>query len=275
MKTKWLLETDVFHENLAETIIPALKNQNIEFIQEKYIPFDENKFLNVFDDDDCVIFYGSLNFAKKIRRNCKWVPGLYHTIENYDCTNYFPYLGEFLFNTPYIMLPAGELERMKSFLFETLSHFTKKLFIRPSRGEKIWTGQAVSPLCWEDFIRIVWIYDAEFKDLAVVSPFKNISREWRLVVANKEVITSSQYKPICEKNAPSDVIKLAEKIIKLDFEPDKVWTIDICEDMKSDLYLLEIGGFSCAGLYHCDTDIIVEVVSDIAIKDWEEYNKGK
>jgi hypothetical protein len=34
---------------------------------------------------------------------------------------------------------------------------------------------------------------------------------------------------------------------------------------------MEIGCFSCAGLYECDKDVIIEEVSRVAIKEWQEY----
>jgi hypothetical protein len=51
-----------------------------------------------------------------------------------------------------------------------------------------------------------------------------------------------------------------------------VYTIDICES-EGELYVLELGSFSCAGEYACDLSAIVEFGAKAAWFDYEAANQ--
>jgi len=72
-----------------------------------------------------------------------------------------------------------------------------------------------------------------------------------------------------ENKYPLNALMLAEQVASC-YQPDPIWVCDICETYTGILYLLEIGCFSCAGLYACDTDLIVEAVNESAWKEYEE-----
>ena len=50
---------------------------------------------------------------------------------------------------------------------------------------------------------------------------------------------------------------------RANYEPDLIWCIDLCKTQIGNYYVLEIGLFGSAGLYHCDTDIIVKKLKGI------------
>jgi len=52
----------------------------------------------------------------------------------FECVNYLPKLGEFLFNSVYIILPVSELIRLKWVVYQWLAKDTK-IFVRPSSDE--------------------------------------------------------------------------------------------------------------------------------------------
>ncbi len=77
-----------------------------------------------------------------------------------------------------------------------------------------------------------------------------------------------------EKEGYDDgAFELASEIAKK-FQPDLVFTIDICkygEFFPHEYQLLEINSFSCAGLYKCDTDKIAKHISIIGQNEWKGY----
>lgn len=76
MTPKWIIETAAFPEDV-EPMILALKEQGIEYkIPEKNF-YEIDDCLSLYLEDDCVIFCGSLNTAKALRRKAKWIPGVY------------------------------------------------------------------------------------------------------------------------------------------------------------------------------------------------------
>jgi hypothetical protein len=109
------------------------------------------------------------------------------------------------------------------------------------------------------------------ENLVVVSSPKNIINEWRLVISQGEIIAASQYRDKFGKKyisgADDKVLDYAKNVlIETCFEPDPVWVLDICEKEDGSLKIVEIGIFSCAGLYACDMSKIVENVSSVALK---------
>jgi hypothetical protein len=273
MKTQWLLEHDIFPAD-TEPLVKALKRQNVPYkfaSQENY--FDRDYFF-WYGLDDCVVFVGSLQMAKYIRRHATWIPGVYCDFPKYRCVAYYSALGEHLHNSDYTILPFAELLRNQDQLYE---HFgiDRTIFVRPDRGDKIFTGKIVYK---EDFIKDVDMFGMggpEPDDLVVISTPKVIDAEWRFVVVDKKVITGSQYKKDgvlweSRKNIPQGALELAGEVASK-YEPDRAWVVDICYHEFSDTYrLMEIGGLSCAGLYDCDRDKVVEAVNIAAIDEFKE-----
>jgi hypothetical protein len=267
--TKWLLEDNVFEEDL-NPLINKLKRTDTPFKIISYVPFQSGAdYLELFEKDDCVIFYGSLNFGAQIRREASWVPGVYCNMEQFDCTFYYPIFGSHLLNSHYIMMPLGDLIRNKDFLLNKIGN-NGCVFIRPNSGNKCFTGDVVCDETWNDDIEKFRFYDVEDKELCVVSTPQNITYEWGLIIAKNQVISGSQYKPKQTNNLPSNVVNFGNKMAQLSYEPDPVWVLDICQLKNGSLKIIEVNSFSCSGLYACDMNPIVENVSRLAEKDWRD-----
>jgi len=270
MNIKWLLEKDVFSEDL-QPLKNEINKQGFEYKEIEYIPFQGGKYDNMFDNNDCVIFYGSLNLSRRLKKEQNFHPHIYSTLENYECTKYYAYFGKYLLNQNYVMLPYSELKRRKEWLFKTIGQ-DGSIFVRPSSGEKIFTGQLVTIDTFDKDYELLGFYDVPKHAVVVVSEPRNIMKENRLVIAEDKIVSGSLYSDrttnLKYTGYSEDVEKLANYILEeTEYRPDLVWTMDFCETKGGNLYLLEIGGFSCAGLYECDMEPIVREVSRIA---WEE-----
>ena len=64
---------------------------------------------------------------------------------------------------------------------------------------------------------------------------------------------------------------LAEVLKQVSWYPELLYTVDICES-DGELYILELGSFSCAGEYGCDLSLIVEAGAKAAWEDYEAVN---
>lgn len=271
INVKWLIEPETFYGE-ADNLVEALKKLNIEHRVWKFgQPYEEGK--NAFKDDDCVIFYGSLQFARVLKREAKWIPGVYCNLPKFECLYYYPRFGQYLANDEYCLLPLGELQRFKQNLFGYLGR-DNKLFIRPSNGSKSFDGQLVSEQDWDKTLRFLAFRNDPETLTVVVKPIK-INREWRIVVANGKAITASQYKfnneMIRSADVPSEVLNYAQSVINtIKYNPDPIWTLDICET-NGELKVLEVGSFSCAGLYACDPEIVISEANRIAWKEYCDY----
>lgn len=274
MDVKWLLEKDVFHENL-EPMKEEIKRQGFEYKLCDYVPFEGSiDYLSIFNEDDCVIFYGSLGFARQIRKQARWVPGVYCDLPNFECTKYYGHLGKFLLNQNYVMLPYGDLLRQKDFLFAKLGQ-SGTLFMRPSSGFKLFSGMMVHEESWDKDYELLSFYDdvIEKSSMIVVAEPVNLDAEWRLVTVNKKVVCGSQYKmqdwmPKISENVPDDVMAFGQEVVDAGYEPDPAWVLDVARTRDGVLRLIEINSMSCSGLYAANKEIVVRELSQLA---WSEY----
>jgi hypothetical protein len=282
----WIIEKDLFHDDL-DTIQAACQRNKIDYRMCQNIPFSDDILLNEEEVNikqglsefyEPIIFYGTLNLASKINRLSGVYPGTYASLDRYKCTEYYPYLGKYLLNNNYCMIPFSELPRLKSQIF---NHFGVEgtIFIRPNDGFKSFTGTTIS---WFDFdkdLEGLKFYKPNPSDLIIVSTPKRIEIEYRLVIADGKVITGSQYKyggkPAKDKYVPEEMISFGNKVAKL-YQPDKAFVIDVCAYIDP-LYpknlkyaVVEINSFSCSGFYCSDRDIIVQEVTKLVQKDYDD-----
>lgn len=284
---KWLIE-DFEKDNSFHKLAEETKRQGYETEVIKYIPFESGSY-NQFGNTECVVCQTSLNLANQLMNEKEWIPGHWLNLAAYECTAYYPVFGKYLLNDEYIMLPRGDVKRMMTLIpdyFECRqSEHGKSLFMRPSSGFKSFTGK-VFDFGNQQYFDSGWRCVDEFtepNDMIIISPPQNIEKEWRFVVAEGEVITGSLYKQSVGHLLDSKYLHLStnddfwarnyaqEIVTKTGYSPDPVWTIDMVKTKEGTLHVLEIGCFSCAGLYACDLEIIVKRVSEIAQEEWNEY----
>jgi hypothetical protein len=262
---KWIVEKNIFDEDCVNRLEQEIISNNDELYHVEYIPFERGDYSDLPLDERC-IFYGSLNLAKQFQNQHPSV-NVFCTLPNYKCSKYYAYLGKWLLNADYTLLPFAELFRREDELYDVFGQ-DDAVFIRPDDGDKKFTGQIVYK---ENFVEQCTEFQMKEKrlkeyDLVLVSSPKNILREWRLVICNSWIIAGSLYHDTTMNldymGYPQEVEDLAKDIIfAANYKPDEVYVMDFCETQSGKFYLLEIGGFSCAGLYECDMGDIVREVS--------------
>ena len=271
MDVKWVLE-EICHEDTVEDLKASLKKQGIDFKSFVSLPFTD-KIPDLYGKEECVVVHGSIQACQNLQRNTSWIPGPWLNAEALACKNYYAHFGQYLLNSKYAMLPFGELKRCKEFLVDTLG-VDGCVFIRPSSGLKCFVGQPIFAEKWDyEVDNTLGFYDVSPDTLCVVAPPVHIEREWRFIVAEGKVVTGSLYlerkQRVRKLNESTEALDFAQKMVDTGFNPDPVWVVDVAE-APDGLHLLEVGAFSCCGLYKCDTDIIVEAVSKAAINEWKD-----
>lgn len=272
----WLVE-DFEPDNRYDLLIKEIQRQGMKCEVISYIPFESGSY-DVFKEDECVVFQGSLQLARQLLREKKWIPNSWLTLQNYECSTYYAHFGEHLFNDNYAMMPVAEITRRFDWCMKTFGK-DDSVFIRPSSGFKTFAGQIFTTANFSKD----WQWVKEFTEpnqLVVVSSPKIILAEWRFIVVDRQVITGalyrlngkSSYREI-NKNYDRDVnaYNKACEIANCEFRPDTVFTVDICQAWDCKYYLLEIGSFNCSGLYSCNLSSIVSSVSSMAEKEWNDY----
>jgi hypothetical protein len=161
------------------------------------------------------------------------------------------------------MLPIGDLERRFNWIMNNLGT-SGEVFIRPNSGYKTFTGDLVGKNDVKGFVRYS---RTDPQDLILVSSWKALCREWRLVVVNNKVVTGGQYKEdgeiVRKSDVPEDVLKYGQYVLeRVKYNPDPAWTLDVCETADRNMWVLETNSFSCAGLYACDYEAVVREVNN-------------
>ena len=270
----WLIEKDIFEEN-TDALIAACEKYGHKAHIIGYRPFDDKQVIPEFNMVEPVVFYGSLNLAHKIlndKENFIGFPGVYYRPKHYNCSTYYTYFGEHHVNGECAFMPWGEFVRRKGRLPFT-DDDKSPVFVRPDSGSKLFTGTLIKDM--KNFDReiaeITRYSPIEPTDMVVASRPNWIIDEYRLVVIGSEIITGSRY--ISDGRLSSSRIdsdfsawKYAEKVLsEVKWRPEEIFVLDICRTMEG-FSVMEIGCFSCCGLYDCDIDIIVKRVSEEATR---------
>lgn len=279
----WLIE-DFDPDDSRIKLIEIVRKHNIDCQVVKYLPFESGSYNLIPDNSDqCVIFQGSLNLARQLRREKKWIPGVWCNLDNFKRSMYYPYFGEYLLNRDYNFIPVFDLKRRKDELYHKFG-WRGCLFICPDSGFKTFSGKVVK---FEEFdADYEWMKEFSNRDsMALISTPKYMSTEYRFVICNKKVITGSvyrksenlEYNPLnLSHGRDIDAFNYAQARCSIDWEPDPIYIMDVC-NLSSARYrhpkfeIIELNSFSCSGLYACDLDIVVEKATELAIKENEEY----
>ncbi len=284
MCVKWIVEKDVWHPREESDLVQAFEELKIPY---KLVSMDKiiSSPYRYFAPEANVIFYGSLDMAGFIRKT-EWNPGLYCTLENYNCSRYFPIYGDRLLNSEYIMLPYAELKRRKCQLLEKYSDgLYDGFFVRPDSGRKLFTGDVLTKENYDAKLKEFELYDLiKPHDLVLIADNHKIMREWRFVVVDKEVVSGSLYRSsfMADKDKISNEVhyenakKHANEIAKL-YQPDPCFVIDMCQ-LEEDIYfnvddyvpwVIEINAFSTSAMYDADMKTVVKAVTAFVEKEFK------
>lgn len=279
MKPTWIVENFVKEPSFKELTAAAkelgypLIELNGDFSREIFHKKLVEANILISSTFSCMVANGSLKMCRIITEELNALgilPVLLPRFERYKCSAYYSHYGSYLFNDKYAMMSLKELVRQK---YDVWGHYGKDglAFVRPDSGEKSFQAGLV------DIIDLPKLWDAN-KDveheLMLVSTPKNILWEGRFVVSKKVgIIASSTYrfqgKVAIIPSVPVETTKFCNQLLQtVDYVPDPVFCLDICQDTDKNCWLMEVTSFSSAGLYATDKKAIIEKVSEIALQEW-------
>lgn len=274
MTTKWIIEKDVWHPKEEACLVEALTKLGFEYKLVESIPFVKDPNLKKrFPEEDCVIASGSIQFNVDVQRETTWIPGTYATFKNYECSNYYPYLGNLLLNSEYVFVPYGDLTRLNKMLIEKFGS-NNAVFIRPDSGKKLFKGKVVTLENWKSEMDECEMWGVGRNDMVLVSFPRNVSREWRFFVADKRVFTGCMYKSYGLLKEDIELNKKAEELAQKAayiYQPDSCFSIDICQVDENEMKVLEFNAATSAGMYDCDIEKIVLEFSRVALLEHKDY----
>lgn len=279
-KVNWIIEDFIFDDYKTQLIdIIKDSNSNVFIYDESDSRYCYDFLRDNFDETDILISHVSLQTGRNILKSEIGYPGIYLTLDNYECYKYYGYYGDHLLNSKYLMMGLNDVHRNKDYIFDIFN--SGKIFIRPSNGYKSFTGQLLNKKTFEfDYQTLINSYGGiDTNQLVLLAPPQNIINEYRFIVIDGEVITGSlyidiknkgTYEPYFDKiNDDKKAYNYAVKLSKL-YQPDLAYTIDICKLENGDYKLIEINSLCCANWYGADYGKIVKSLNQLCIKDYNE-----
>lgn len=238
MKPKWLIE-NFTGDNGYEDLIAEVRKQGFECVVLDITNHFELKPYMV-QPNECVLFQGSIQLYRKLKRELKAFPIGWMTDDNYLCTKYYPRLQKFLFNDKHIFMSVAGLKHNNWWVYGTFGK-EATIFVRPDGGDKLFTGRLLDLQDFEKFWRNDTACGCKDEDLVVVSTPKSIRGEWRYIVTyKKEILGVSLYKYNDQRtyvpSAPKRATDLVNEILEVGWYPDPVFTIDVCEDFDGNYW---------------------------------------
>lgn len=280
MKQVWIVEK-YMHLEYEDGLVAAIEKSgaNCYLFDDTHYTFDFDKSIkNKFTEKDCTVFYGSFQRGRQIYSQTNFIPGIFITVENYECYKYYGYYGYNLLNHNYLMFGLNDIQRNIVKIFDYFK--TDSIFIRPSNGYKTFTGQLLSKENFEEEFRVLCLSygGLDLDQLVVVSPKQDIIEENRFLVVNKNnrnyIVDGVKYmvnkEVLTEREVDENAWIYAETVVDY-YTPDKAFTIDIAKLADGSYKVLEIGTFCCAGLYCMDLDKVVESINELCILEYNDY----
>jgi hypothetical protein len=272
MSICWLFD-ELLTERAENTGFPTLAEAARELghrvYQTKYIPFStepDPRIAIEFWAGSCVVTYGTVQFCKQIEKSYGrwWTPGMYFNANVKSWSKFAVYLGEYLLNDDYIILPYGEAIRRLT----TTVGLGARAFIKPESGMKEFTGQVVDR---KTILEMSPHSPISSETLCVLALEKDIKAEFRYVICDKKVVTGSEYRwdNVLDVRRDTHPIAdaMAEKVAKAGWQADTVYVCDVALVGDDEAKIIELNAFSSSGLYACDTYKIVDAVSKAAARE--------
>lgn len=284
MKTLWLVENLLHDDEFYDRFRKACSDQGIEHKEVDFIPTDgQRKIKKIISEnpDKLIIPYGCIEYLKWYCRDiCKEFPnvtsGAFFDLKRLAFEYHSSYWGKYLLNQRSVITTYAELIRRKDFFYEILGE-ANTIFVRPNSNDKVFTGKVIYKEEFEKSMKYMGHSIAVDMDphlMVVVAAPKNVVKEWRFIISNKKVITSSLYnvnglhdeKAGCDNDKANE---LAQEISQHSWQPDDIYALDLCETKGGEIAMLEIGSMNSAGWYAMDCDKIIS-----AVEEWKNnYEK--
>lgn len=224
-----------------------------------------------------LVAYGTHQFIWAMRRRCPtYLPGDFGHSEELSYAAVAGHLGDLMLNDDFVILPYGEVLR------RGCDGLGESFFIKPADRVKAFTGFVMTRAMWATEVETIrQKAGIGLDNLCVVARPQAIEAEFRFVIADREVVTGSQYRWDDRLDVRLDVLpicrEMAERVARQRWQPDRCYTCDVALlDGHTKARVVELNSFSSAGLYACDTLKIVEAVSRSARRSFDfEDGPGK
>ena len=266
---KWLVDTSILEGRLNGHLVQEIRRQGHECFEVSYLKGTTLPEIP-YGNDECVVMYGSHQFCRAVGAR-RFIPGALGLTDRTNTTAYLSNLPpEWMLNSDGIHTTWKLFKHNPARFYEIFS--SDRIFLRPNSGCKTFTGLSI-PI--EDALHEINCMDqltsVMDETLVMVAGPKELTGEFRFVVAEGKVLTGSEYrwdnKLDIRIDYPPECFDLAQKVAEHQWQADTAYTCDVALTPNGPK-VVELNSFCCAGLYACDLEKVVEGISLVAEREW-------
>lgn len=254
---KWILQNNLINENDSNQLQQSCKNIGVKYEEIFVIPFSEE--LPMFHIDEDNIYFGSTTFINNVYIQLS--PNGVFFNSDFKMSSYTSHWKN------YMLSSEGSVTTFKE-LFERVKIEKGTYFIRPDSDSKIFAGEVLKydkiEKWYNELQKLEGLLLLSSIPLWVCEPH-GIEKEWRNLVVNGKVITSSLYRTNfrltkSSTDIPNDMIKFVEDRCK-EWMPHDVFAMDIALS-GGNFYIIECGCANSIGFYHMDIQKYIESITN-------------
>ena len=275
-KPIWIIQENEFMDKEVSRLRAVLDTAETDYLPIRFdrykaeIPEDIRTYPHL--QNRPVIQYGSKEFIRGLRDVSSFTPGAYG-MDEISCSEYYTTIPKsLLLNSEYIFTTWGEFSRSYEYFFNMIDKEKNTLFVRPNSGMKTFAGLTINIIDAEAVIsRIDRTSGVNRCTLILLAPAKSLpDYEHRFVIVDGNVVAGCSYSWDKDNISeyPADAFDIAQAVAKNEYQLDSAYTCDV---VITDLgpKVVELNSLSCAALYECDRNKVVEATNIAAINDYK------
>lgn len=261
MSMHWVVNTSLKREGGYERLIEQLNRQEVEYTLVRKPPFAD--YLVSMDSDDPItldiegpVFVTGTTSMGLVSTKHGWNPGYIDSPDIEACIGTW---GNHMLNHDAVFGSIGSIQVPDT-----------DFFIRPNEDSKAFSGTVMSRPDFEEWrknlLDIKGWTSLPPETKVMISPLKKIYAEYRCIVVDGRVVTSSRYKTgktVAYSNEVGDRIhEFANRRVS-EWNPRIAFALDVA-DTPEGLKVIETNAISSSGFYAIDMGIFVGEITALA-----------
>jgi len=235
----------------------------------QYVPAERD---SVYAESSCIVVNGPATAIERLQLTRAWKPIGWCDRHVFAASTLVRHWSEYALQQNFQLISLKDLAKEKSRIFSALS-IQDQVFARPDAHDKIFDGKLVTLAQFDAWQSQLLNDQIPPETLCLIGQPISIDAEWRIVIRDGKVLTSSSYRVNgrFDKSvpAPSGAIEFAEHVAKAPFPNlPQMYVMDVCQT-DGKYGIVEIGSINCSGFYGCDLHAVISAVSELAVSDWK------
>jgi hypothetical protein len=263
MSVTWILERKVVAEACFDEMLAHLRERQLPHHTVRVVPFVHEVEGKVPDVHGPVVVYGSIG-VQKLAEKHGWKPGVFTNAA--FSTRSYKVLGDLFLNADAICMPMSAVSTWLT------SYAGDAFFIRPEGDSKEFAGTVMGKQAFSEWhARMLSIGYLDGNDFGVaVSRPKELGCEWRVIVVDGTIVTSSLYRQYGIVKAERHILPDVEAVVRAAhdrFAPAPAYAIDVAQ--AGDAFkVIEYNTLNSAGFYDCDVRAVIDAVTELVQRTW-------